>query len=790
MTTLPDPLAENVWQVSETPPVERIIKEFERSGGLAQSSVNKTRNDRIRYCRWTGRSTDYKKHRSALGKDPVPYEDAWDGRIYTADGIIEDLGAVLNSAFARAQFAMKPTGAEDLAKAANARKVLLKYIDRDREVLNEEAELLWQTGLNYGNAMWHVYWDKCVSMKMVEVKGEALIEAAQRAEQALAGMGNPLTPALSPGPADGGGEGGPAVGGPPPEVIEALAMFASVPELIADPAREDEAVEVFKRIAKALAGQLFHMERDEYGDSWLNNYELTTAQARKAVRQLRKEGYTEFPAPYLSKNAPCATAREVGYDYFGPPEMTDPEVAPWHIVREWLTPAQIMENKVTDGWNPEWCDAVLKTAGQVTEWGSEVQMNDVELDDDTESFDVQRHNRHSTLIEVLHCYARYTTPEGVPQIWCTVLSPHLLHKTSGTGGTDKMWAKHYPLRGSKYGFFPFRWQKKRRNFHQNFGIPELVGSDQQLIKRTHDQLTDRADLELNPPWLVRNRLAMQYKAGPGSQIPIRVPDGVRRAELAAGNPQLGFELIKSAQYRLDNYFGLMTENVLPAKWQMKLQALAGRFLGSCQVMFKYYWELIQEHADEQELQRIAAGDVNFPKTPEEIEGEYDVSLYFDVKDLDMEFVFKKLEAVSNMAVPLDRAGTLDLSALVRMIVLAIDPTYAQALLTDKEGASRRVYRDVDTEVLRMFAGNEADYVESDPTAKMKLEFLDQVLKSNPRYVQAINPEGNGEQDPLFKARLDKYVKNLQQSVTQQQNKQVGRLGVVPDSAAQMVNGEA
>lgn len=760
--TLPDPLADNIWLVSDTPPVERIIKEFERSGGLAQSSVNKNRNDRIRYCRWTGRSTDYKKHRTALARDPVPYEDAWDGRIYTADGIIEDLGAMLNSAFGRAQFAMKPTGAEDLPAAANARKVLLKYIDRDREVLNEEAELLWQTGLNYGSAMWHVYWDRCVSMKMVEVKGEALMEAAQRAQQALVQSAGPSSEQMAL----------------PPEIAEELAMFARFPDLIADPAREDEAAEVFRRIARALAGQLFHMERDEYGDNWLANYELTAAQARKAVRELRNDSRTEFPAPYLSKNAPCAVAREVGYDYFGPPEMTDPEMAPWHIVREWLTPAQIMENKVTDGWDAVWCDEVIKTAGQVTEWGSEVQMNDVELDDDTESFDVQRHNRHSTLIEVLHCYARYTTPEGIPQIWCTVLSPHLLKAEE-----KELFARHYPLRGSRYGFFPFRWQKKRRNFHQNFGIPELVGSDQQLIKRTHDQLTDRADLELNPPWLVRNRLAMQYKAGPGSQIPVRVPDGVRRAELAAGNPQLGFELIKSAQYRLDNYFGLMTENVLPAKWQMKLQALAGRYLGSCQAMFKYYWQLIQQNADAAELARIAGGDPNFPQTPEEIEGEYDLTLYFDVKDLDMEFVFKKLDAVAKMAVPLDRAGTIDLSALVRLIVLAIDPTYAQALLTDKEGASRRVYRDVDMEVLRMANGNEADYVENDPTAGMKLQFLNQVLQGNPRYVAALNPQANGQADPLFKERLEKYTANLQQSVVQQQNKQVGRLGVAPDNAA-------
>ena len=106
-------------------------------------------------------------------------------------------------------------------------------------------------------------------------------------------------------------------------------------------------------------------------------------------------------------------------------------------------------------------------------------------------------------------------------------------------------------------------------------------------------------------------------------------------------------------------------------------------------------------------------------TPEQLEGEYDVSLYFDVKDLDMEFVFKKLDAIAKMAVPLDRAGVIDTAAMVKLIVTSIDPTYAQALIRDEQGAAQAVYKDVDAEVLRMFAGNEADYVENDPTAKMK-----------------------------------------------------------------------
>jgi hypothetical protein len=763
MNTLGDPFDDGLWLVSDTPPVGRLIDEFKKAGGLSSNSVRKRRNDRIRYCKWEGRAQDYKKHRELLSRDPVPYEDAWDGRIYLADGILMDIGDMLESAFARAQIKMKPTGAEDTAQAANSEKVLGKYIERDRTILNDEAGLMWQFGGGYGASMWQVYWDRQIAMKMVPISMERLEEAAQMAQQALLG-------AYSEGIEI------------PIEVAQQAQTVAYFPQQIMDKDRESEAVEVLQQIAQTVAAQLFQPEREAYGDSWLLNYKMSAKMARKCIRSLRENGSGSFPAPFLSKNAPCVVAREVGYDYFSPQDMTDPETSPWHMVREWLTPAQIMERKAVDGWDADWCEKVIKTVGQSTEWGPDIAMvDDSEEDDDAETFNPSTRTGHTYLCEVIHAYVRYTTDEGIPQIWCTVMSPHTMKTERG----DDLWGKHYPMTdSSSYGFFPFRWQRRRRNFHDNIGIPELVGSDQQLIKRTLDQLTDRADMELNPPWMVANRMSMKYKAGPGAQIPRRRAGDLEPAPPPPGSPALGFELIKEARYRIDNYFGFMTENVLPAKWQNKLQAVVGRYLGSAQAMFKYYWRLIQENADEEELARIAGGATNFPTSPEDISGDFDVAMAFDVKDLDMEFVFKKLDAVAKMAVPLDRAGVIDLAAMVKLIITAIDPTYAQALVKDEQGAAQAVYRDVDTQVLRMYAGNEAEFTENDPTANMKLQFLQQVIQGNPLYQQALGIQDGQQPNPLFVERVQKYQKNLQQSVQQEQNKMTGRLGVQPDNQMQ------
>ena len=48
---------------------------------------------------------------------------------------------------------------------------------------------------------------------------------------------------------------------------------------------------------------------------------------------------------------------------------------------------------------------------------------------------------------------------------------------------------------------------------------------------------------------------------------------IEYANPPTGNPDLAFKLMDAAHKRVDNYFGLMTENVLPAKWQAKLQRM-------------------------------------------------------------------------------------------------------------------------------------------------------------------------------------------------------------------------
>jgi hypothetical protein len=86
-----------------------------------------------------------------------------------------------------------------------------------------------------------------------------------------------------------------------------------------------------------------------------------------------------------------------------------------------------------------------------------------------------------------------------------------------------------------------------------------------------------------------------------------------------------------------------------------------------------------------------------------------------------------------------------------------------------------MFDEVNSQIAYMALGNQPKYVENDPSAGIKMQFLQQIVGNNPKYQAQL------EQDEQFQQLLQGYAQNLNMSVMQQQNKQVGRLGVNPNA---------
>ena len=108
-----------------------------------------------------------------------------------------------------------------------------------------------------------------------------------------------------------------------------------------------------------------------------------------------------------------------------------------------------------------------------------------------------------------------------------------------------------------------------------------------------------------------------------------------------------------------------------------------------------------------------------------------------------------------------------------MLIEAVAPESAKDLIMNQQDASQQMFKDVQSDIGMMMLGNEPLYRENDPSAQTRMQFAQDILTKNPKAQLA------SQQDPIFQALLQNYIKNLQMSIAQQQNAQIGRLGVSP-----------
>ena len=154
---------------------------------------------------------------------------------------------------------------------------------------------------------------------------------------------------------------------------------------------------------------------------------------------------------------------------------------------------------------------------------------------------------------------------------------------------------------------------------------------------------------------------------------------------------------------------------------------------------------------------------------------FDFVLKFSVAELDNDLVKERLGTIANSIVPLDVAGRIDRVKLVDKVLRAVAPESADELMVDQSSASREMYDKTKNDIGLMMQGIEATYQDStnDPTSSTKMQFAQEIASTNPGVQQAL------QNNELFQQLFSKYMQNLEMGVMQQQNKQIGRIGVQP-----------
>jgi hypothetical protein len=478
---------------------------------------------------------------------------------------------------------------------------------------------------------------------------------------------------------------------------------------------------------------------------------LKKGRAMRVVKDLREKGTASFPVPVQTKNQPCIAALSPWDELSFPPETTDLQSARCVFRRMYMTEAQLKAKAEVEGWNESWVEEALQTAGR---WSTYSELGSTGPNQEGLTV-LGREN----LIEVVYGYTRSVNEDNVPGVYCTVFSPFV--------GTK--WADHYLLDygHGEYPFVVWRSEILHRKIVESRGVPQIVDTWQTEIKVQRDSILDYTSLSTIPPLQVPKGRAGNLKLGPAVQVPVLRPGEISWMAPPQRDPVTAFSLITAIEVQADRYFGRPTEKVSPTLTSMRQQRGVTSWLHGWTVAFRQVLALSLQYYSPEEISKITGSQVQIG----EGDAGYDISLKFDVRELSSDMVTEKLKAISQLVLPLDTAGVVDRSKLVKLIMRAIDPSFASELVMDAGPAAQKMFDETNGEIALMSLGNPPKLRENDPSAGTRLQFAQNIVQSNPKYQQQI------PMDPVFQENFQKYMENLQFSVTQQQNAVVGRLGV-------------
>lgn len=692
-----DPLA----IASTVPHVGDLMSEYNRAMVNSSQGNLVTRFDDIRFARWSGQTSDGKKHSENRpeGSPAWPFEGASDVRNRLIDATCNELTTLLCAAFEKADIRANPNELNDSAVSSIATS-LLRWV-RDCKMpqqLRKEAELAAQYALQYGWSAFFVGWQQNISKRTQSITMDQVIEMAMQS-----GI---------------------------PELVELPNMIMTAPEQAAG------------MMQLALVG-------------------VSEAETKRMVNELATTGQTSYSEEYVSRNLPEVVALKPWDEIVFPPEAADLQRARVIFRRTWMSEVELREKITTEGWNADWVDRALQQLGKNS------SLYNINLLPTTDML-VYNGLNYSNMVEVVYCYTKSMDGDA-PAIFYTVICPQA---TSNRYEDSSSYAIHERLdyAHGEYPFVEFRREQLRRAVVDTRGVPELASTDQDEIKAQHDSIRDYTAFSTLPPIKVVKRIGSINKVGPGIALPVTNQNDYTFMDPPAREPSTAFNLIARVEASHAAYFGTMSAAVHPMKTQMLQQALINSWLMTWRSVFRQMFALCCQYMTPQEIQRITGGSL--PQNLSEIHNEFDLNVRFDVMNMDKEYVAQKIDFLTKIS-QLDSGGVLNRNRLTEMMIQAIAPEMAGELIMNQEQASQKMFKDVQTDIGMMLLGNEALYQENDPTAQTKLQYAQQIMQANPKAQSAL------QQDENFQALFQNYIKSLQMSVMQQQNAQIGRIGVTP-----------
>ena len=662
-----------------------------------------------RECNWPGKDGSGKKWKKDRDGQIFPWPGASDCSPNLIDLYVRTDQAMLMNVFTRMRSVVSGTEINDVAWGKRMTSFLrwMKY--KKMPETRREARLAANTFLERGTTAMGIFWEKRTQLAYQELDLEEIKVASMNAEQRLAQrQAQPMDEVL-----------------------------ANLPAMIMDPEAEAEVIKIATLMLPDVEKKVLP----------------------KIVKDLRETGHAKYPAKVVVKNQPVYVSLTPNEDFFIPPDATtEIQMAPQLDRVELLTESMLTATELDRGWDPLWIADMIKTQrGRITNGLAPLVNRTVSEQRNRQSIPL----KGNRLFQVVHSYRRMTDENGVPGIYYTCWSPGITNRVA-----------YHDLLNYQHGEYPFvmgEREVRSRMVDDSRGYGEVGSSWQQQIKVQMDSRIDRTSLATLPPSYHPDGMEPD-KWGPGVKIGTTRPDAY--GFMAVPKHDVGSEEIEEKIRRLsDEYFGRKVSEFNAVEAQNLTQDLVNNWMDFWEKIDTQMLQLCQQFMPDKFYFRVVGSSKGqgIHASLEDIQGKFDLTVSYNVQDLDPSLVESKIGLLEKAAT-FDSQGVMDRNETLQVIFELADPEIGERVLRPVEEATQQEMADMEDTFAKMFA-NIPQNVKPGQNYKLRLQMLEDIMKNN---TAAQKRFGDDEQ---FKKIVETYSKQLyQQGVVQPQNALIGKRG--------------
>ena len=494
---------------------------------------------------------------------------------------------------------------------------------------------------------------------------------------------------------------------------------------------------------------------------------LSKKRINKMYRELRSKGESEIPEEKVVTNRPTIRSYNLGRDIIFDSNIHDLQSARAIYTVNYYTPEQLKEKVVTEGFDAKFVDEVIEnTTGDY----------DHKYDGYSEAVLSGEHeapDHYEGLVRLVSCYRKEIDEDGIPICTYTCFS----EQAEGFAKTYTMNVDH-----GQYPFVAIVREHLSRRLLDSRGYPEMLRSYQIAVKGLMDARKDRESLSTCPP--VEYRIGTRpERIGAGSQIPVRRRGDIGYMEIP---PQTNDNMAVEMQIRqlADKLTGRPTSETDAVEANLIRQSLINNFLHGFSQVLKKCWSYDRAFNTDVWF-RVTQNSKGMNIVMDETASTYDFQLTFNSMNNDQDKLVEKLQTIGQIMSSFDRQGVSRFDQYIKIFIDAIDPNLSDQLLMPQQEATTKEIIETSNDIAKISSGQVVNAPQG-ANAQLRLQVLQQYFQGT-EDITGEDIQARLQQDEKFRARVEKYSKQLTFQIQQAENARTGALGTpagnIPASVA-------